>query len=330
MDLTTRYLGLELSSPLMPGASPLADDLDAVRRLEDAGASAIVMRSLFEEQIYREYAGAQAMLERYADGSAEALTYFPRTDEFAFGPEEYLKQVRRIKEAVRVPVIASLNGITPAGWLTYARLIEQAGADALELNVYYLATDRTEPGFAVEERTTQIVRTVKSAVSIPVAVKLSPFFSSLPHFADELTMAGADGLVFFNRFFQPDIDIAALEAVPALQLSDSSELLLRLRWVAIVQPGVDVPIAISGGVHTATDVVKSIMAGASAVQVVSALLKNGPEYLKHLRVGLERFMTEHEYTSVSQMRGNMSLAKCPDPTAFSRANYMRILQTWRW
>ena len=330
MDLETEYLGLALSSPLMPGASPLADDLDAVRRLEDAGASAIVMRSLFEEQIWRESFGAQAKLEQFADASAEAVTYLPRAEEFAFGPDEYLDQIRRIKEAVRIPVIASLNGITPTGWLSYARLIEQAGADAMELNVFYLATDPSEPGFAVEERTLEIVRSVKSAVRIPVAVKLSPFFSSLPHFAKELGKAGADGLVLFNRFYQPDIDIAALEAVPALHLSSSSELLLRLRWVAIVQPAVNVPLAISGGVHTATDVIKSIMAGASAVQVVSALLKNGPEHLKVLRAGLESWMSEREYTSVRQMRGSMSLAKCPDPTAFSRANYMRILQTWRW
>jgi dihydroorotate dehydrogenase (fumarate) len=329
MDLKTEYLGLQLDSPLMAGASPLADTLDSVRRLEDAGASAIVMRSLFEEQLESELADAVSSVESHENSFPEAMTFMPRAAEFAFGPDEYLEQVRRIKEAVQLPVVASLNGITAAGWLRYAELIEQAGANALELNVYYLATDPTEESAAVERRTVDIVHTVKAAVKIPVAVKLSPFFSALPHFARELERAGANAIILFNRFYQPDIDAVNLEAAPTLHLSDPSELLLRLRWLAIVKPGVGIPLAVSGGVHSGLDAVKAVMAGASVVQVVSALLMKGPEYLALLRSEMERWMQENEYTSLRQMLGNMSLAKCPDPSAFSRVNYMRILQSWR-
>ena len=329
MDLTTAYLGLKLDSPLMPGASPLSDSLDKVRQLEDAGAAAIVMRSLFEEQITREMTGDICAREAHAESSAEALSYFPRADECSLGPDEYLDQLRGIVEAVDIPVIGSLNGVTSAGWLDYARQMEMAGADALELNVYYLPVDPAEGSFAVERRTLDLVRAVKSRLHIPVAVKLSPFFSALPHFARELQGAGADGLVLFNRFYQPDIDAANLEAAPTLHLSDPSELLLRLRFLAIVAPVVRIPLAVSGGVHSGLDAIKAVMAGASAVQVVSALLKNGPGYLRTLRLEMERWMYAHGYESLEQMRGNMSLAHCPDPAAFSRANYMRILQSWR-
>ena len=329
MDLTTEYLGLKLDSPLMPGASPLPDSLDVARRLEDAGASAIVMRSLFEEQITREAVGTIYSVETHAEASAEAISYFPRANEFSLGPDEYLDQLRAIRDSVGVPVIASLNGVTVGGWLDYARQIEQAGANALELNVYYLATDPSEESAAVEWRTLEIVRAVKRVLKIPVAVKLSPFVSALPHFARELEAAGADGLVLFNRFYQPDIDAERLEAEPTLRLSDPSELLLRLRWLAIVKPGLRIPLAVSGGVHDALGAVKAVMAGASVVQVVSALLNHGPEYLRILRVEMERWMEEHEYESLRQMIGNMSLSRCPDPNAFSRANYMRILQSWR-
>ena len=329
MDLTTRYLGLKLDSPLMPGASPLADSLDVVRRLEDAGASAIVMRSLFEEQITREMTGNVYAVESHAESFAEAVSYFPTPSEFSLGPDEYLDQLRCIVEAVRIPVIGSLNGITVRGWLDYALQIQEAGADALELNVYYLPTDPAEESAAVERRTLEIVRVVKGALRIPVAVKLSPFFSSLPHFVRQLEATGADGIILFNRFYQPDIDAENLEAEPRLHLSDPSELLLRLRWLAIVAPSVKIPLAISGGVHSGLDAIKSVMAGASAVQVVSALLRKGPEHLRTLRVEMQRWMQEHEYQSLEQMRGSMSLARCPDPNAFSRANYMRILQSWR-
>jgi len=313
----------------MPGASPMVDDLDMVRRLEDAGAAAIVMHSLFEEQIEMEQGRTLYDIESHVNTFAEASSFFPRPAEFRLGPQTYLEQVRRIKEAVKVPVIASLNGITASGWLDYAKLIEQAGADALELNVYYVATNPHEDGAAVERRTIDIVRAVKQAIRIPIAVKLSPFFSSLSHFAAGLESAGADALVLFNRFYQPDIDIEALEVRNELHLSDSSELLLRLRWLAILSAQRKLDLSVSGGVHTATDAVKAVMAGARSVQVVSALLKNGPRHLDTLRTGLSRILDQRGYASLSEMRGCMNLARCPDPAAFERGNYMRILQSWR-
>ena len=329
MDLSTTYLGLRLPHPLMPGASPLADDLDTVKRLEDAGAAAIVMRSLFEEQITLEEMGSLHHQDAHAEAHPEAASYFPRPGGYALGPARYLEQLRRIKEAVAVPVIGSLNGVTAGGWLDHARLIEEAGADALELNVYYLSTDPAETALEAEFRTLDLVRSVKKAVVIPVAVKLSPFFSSLPNLAVELEGRGADGLVLFNRFYQPDIDLEALEVVPSLHLSDSSELLLRLRWLAILGGRVRTSLAVSGGVHTALDALKAIMAGADAVQMVSALLKNGPDHLGHVLRAMETWLQEHEYESLGQMRGSMSLDSCPDPSAFERANYVRVLQGWR-
>jgi dihydroorotate dehydrogenase (fumarate) len=329
MDLSTTYLGLRLPHPLMPGASPLADSLDTVKRLEDAGAAAIVLRSLFEEQITRERDGLVYHMEVTADSSAEALAYFPHSDDFVFGTHEYLEQIRKIKAAVKVPVIASLNGTTNEGWLSYAKTIQQAGADALELNVYHIPTDPKETGAEVEGTTIQILKSVKSAVTIPVAVKLSPFFSSMSHLAQQLDKAGADGLVLFNRFYQPDIDVEALEAVPSLHLSDSSELLLRIRWLAILYGRVRASLAVSGGVHTGLDAVKAAMAGASAVQVVSRLLEDGPQQLRVIVDGMRRWMEEHEYESLAQMRGSMSLQKSPDPAAFERGNYMKVLRSWR-
>jgi dihydroorotate dehydrogenase (fumarate) len=329
MDLSTTYLGFKLANPLMPGASPLVDDLDNVRRLEDAGAAAIVMHSLFEEQITREQLGDLYAVEMHEDSFAEALSYFPQPQEYRLGPDTYLEQLRKIKAAVRVPVIASLNGTSPAGWLDYAKLIEQAGADALELNVYYLATQAWETSESVERRTLESVRIVKGAVKIPVAVKLSPFYSALAHLAKQLDDGGADALVLFNRFYQPDIDVEELEVVPSLQLSDSSELLLRLRWLAILSGHIKGSLACSGGVHSPLDAVKAVMAGAHAVQLVSALLKRGPEYLSTVREGMERWMEEHEYSSITQMHASMSHQKSPNPQALERANYMKILQGWR-
>lgn len=329
MDLTTTYLGLRLPHPVMPGASPLADSLDTVRRLEDAGAAAIVLRSLFEEQITREQLGMVHHMEVHDESFAEAISYFPKPDEFVFGSEEYCRQIARIKEAVAVPVIASLNGVTSEGWLSYAAKLQQAGADALELNVYFVATDPAETGAAVEARTVEILRGVKRAVTIPVAVKLSPFYSSLPNLARSLDEAGADGLVLFNRFYQPDIDVEALEATPSLHLSDSSELLLRLRWLAILAGQVRASLAASGGVHTGLDALKAVMAGASAVQVVSRLLQDGPGQLKAIVGAMGEWLASHEYESLEQARGSMSLRTIPDPSAFERGNYMRILRSWR-
>lgn len=328
MDLTTNYLGLKLKSPLMPGASPMVDDMDMVRRLEDAGASAIVMHSLFEEQITGEKLATIYHMELYADSYSEALSYFPRPDEFALGPDKYLEQLRKIKEAVDIPVIASLNGTTAGGWIEHASLIEQAGADALELNTYFVATDSQETGWAVEMRILEVVRAVSDVVHLPLAVKVSPYFSSLSNFVARLDEIGVEGLVLFNRFYQPDIDIELLEAKPTLKLSDSSELLLRLRWLAILSRQLSASLACSGGVHTGRDAIKAIMTGADAVQVVSALLRNGPEYLAEIERELVQWMNENSYTSVRQMRGSMGMARCPDPAAFERANYMRTLHSW--
>lgn len=329
MDLSTTYLGLKLAHPFMPGASPFVDDLSLVKRLEDAGASAIVMHSVFEEQILREGTATLGAIEETSGAYAEALSFFPKADEFRLGPDQYLEQIRKIKECVSVPVIASLNGSTPAGWIEYAKLIEQAGADALELNVYILATNPWETGETIEQRVLDITRGVKKAIKIPVAVKLSVFYSSLANFAKKLDEVPVDGLVLFNRFYQPDIDIENLEVVPTLHLSSSSELLVRLRWIAILYGNVKASLAVSGGVHSASDAIKALMAGASAVQLVSALLRNGPEFLATIRQGVAAWMEEHEYESVSQMIGCMSLQKCSDPAAFERANYMRVLQSYK-
>ena len=329
MDLTTTYLGLPLSSPILPGASPLVDDLGLVKRLEDAGAPAIVMHSLFEEQITREGLGTIAQMELHADSFAEALSFFPPPSEFALGPDQYLEQVRRLKETVSIPVIASLNGSTDSGWVEYARLIQQAGADALELNLYKVETSLWKSCDAIERERLAVVRAVRQAVSIPIAVKLSPYYTSLAHVARQLDELGANGLVLFNRFYQPDIDVEELTVVPSLKLSKSSELLLRIRWLAILHGRLQASLALSGGVHTPLDVVKGVMAGADVVQVVSALLQHGPEHLRSLREGLQAFMVLHEYESLAQMHGSMSLESCPDPAAFERANYMRVLQSWR-
>ena len=328
MDLSTSYLGFSLPHPFMPGASPLVDDLDTVRRLEDAGAAALVMHSLFEEQIAREQVAVARYLDVPSNSFAEALTYLPSPDTFALGPEEYLEHIHKLKATVSIPVIASLNGATDGGWLGYARLMEHAGADALELNVYFLPADLTESSEMLERRTLQMLAAVRHSIGVPVAVKLSPFYTSLPHFARRLAEQGADGLVLFNRFYQPDIDVETLEVAPTLHLSDSSELLLRLRWLALLSGRVNASLAVSGGVHTALDAVKAIMAGADAIQVVSVLLRHGPEQLAQLRRHLALWLEEHEYDSLAQMKGSMSLLRCPNPAAHERANYMTILQSW--
>jgi dihydroorotate dehydrogenase (fumarate) len=329
MDLSTTYLGFQLPNPFMPGASPMVDSLDTVKRLEAAGAAAIVMHSLFEEQILQEQLATIYHMEVHDESFAEAVSYFPRPSEFALGPEQYLAHIEQLKKAVGIPVLASLNGVTPGGWVAHARRMQDAGADAIELNVYYLATDVDETGQRVEQRTLDILAAVKQSVSVPVAVKLSPFFSSLANFASRLDEAGADGLVLFNRFYQPEIDIESLEVVPRLELSHSSELLLRLRWLAVLCDRVRTSLAVTGGVHTAADAIKAIMAGADAVQMVSALLRHGPDYLRTMLADLEAWMREHEYESLAQMRGSMSHARSPDPAAFERANYMRVLQGWK-
>jgi dihydroorotate dehydrogenase (fumarate) len=308
MKLTTRYLGLELAHPFMPGASPLADSIDSVRELEDAGASAIVMRSLFEEQILQERYGSPG---------------------FVFGPDRYLEQLRRIKARVSVPVIASINGTTTEGWLKYARLLQRAGADAIELNFYHLATDPHEDAASVEARLLDIVAVLKESVTVPLAVKLSPFYSSLPNLAARLDTIGAQGLVLFNRFYQADIDPDERDTVPLLHLSTSDELLLRLRWLAILSASYRGSLAITGGVHQPIDAVKAIMAGADAVQMVSALLQNGVQHLSVVREGVSRWGDDHGYESIDQVRDSMSLAHSPHARTSERKNYLRILQSWK-
>lgn len=329
MDLQTTYLGLKLRNPLLAGASPLCDDLDVVRRLEDAGVGGLIMHSLFEEQITQQQVAEFAHTENPADMFAEATSFFPRLEEYHLGPDRYFAQIEKIKSAVSLPLIASLNGTTPGGWVENARHIEAAGADALELNVYYLPTSIHESGAHVEQRTLDILKMVVDCVKIPVAVKLSPFFSAPANFAHRLDKNGASGLVLFNRFYQPDIDIEELNAQPRLELSTPAELRLRLRWAAILCGHVSADISISGGVHSVNDVIKSIMTGAATVQMVSALLRRGPEIVRDILFDLSAWLEEKEYTSLAQMRGSMSLQKCPDPSAFERANYLRTLQLWK-
>jgi dihydroorotate dehydrogenase (fumarate) len=327
VDLRTTYLGLDLPHPLMPGASPLADDLDSVRRLEDAGAAAIVLRSLFEEQIRREQLATFLHTEPHGESFAEALSYFPRPEAFTLGPEDYIAHLGRVKRAVGIPVIASLNGTTPGGWLEYARAIAQAGADALELNVYGVPSQSEVSAEDIEGRTLELLRTLKASVRIPVALKLSPFYTSLPHFVARLEQAGVDGLVLFNRFYQPDIDPEGLALNRNLQLSSPAELPLRLQWLALLKDHVRTSLAVTGGVHSGRDAVKAVMAGADAVQLVSALLRHGASRLRLVLDEMVDWMEQQEYKSLAQMKGSMSRASCPDPTVYERANYMMMLQS---
>lgn len=327
MDLSTDYLGLHLPHPLMPGASPLVDDLDTVKRLEDAGAAAIVMHSLFEEQFAAEQFAADALLELREEAFSEALSYLPGLERFRLDADEYLEQLRRIKETVALPVVASLNGTSPGGWLRFAGLLQEAGADALELNVYELSTDPDESSATIEARVVEMLAAVKREVRIPVAVKLSPYYTALAHFAQRLDAAGADGLVLFNRFYQPDVDVDEREVVHRLSLSDPAELLLRLRWLAILSDRVGASLAVTGGVHSARDAIKALMTGAHAVQIVSALLRQGPQLIGVLRRELAEWLEEHEYESLAAVQGMMNLARCPDPKTYERANYLELLHS---
>jgi dihydroorotate dehydrogenase (fumarate) len=329
MNLTTTYLGLKLKNPLMPGASPMADNLDTVRRLEDAGASAIVLHSLFAEQLEKNQTIYSRHLGRWQDSFTEASSFFPEQEEYSLYPHEYLERIARIKEAVQIPVIASLNGTRLGDWVSCAQYLEQAGADALELNTYFLATLRTVTGADIEQRVVEIARIVRDSVKIPVAVKLSPFYTSVAHLAGWLEEEKLEGLVLFNRFFQPQIDLVTLEVHPRLDLSDQEDLRVRLRWLALLRDQVDLSLACSGGVHTADDVMRALLAGADAVQVVSALLQHGPGYLAKLLAGLTAWMDKHEYQSVKEVRGALSLRNCPDAEAYERGNYLRTVQLWK-
>lgn len=329
MNLSTTYLGMTLSSPLVASASPLSESLDNIRRMEDAGAGAVVLFSLFEEQIRREREALYHYLTHGSETFAEALTYFPEPATYHAGPDQYLELIRRAKESVRIPIIASLNGSSIGGWTKFAHKMQDAGADALELNIYYIPTDVNLSGQAVEQTYIEIVKAVKKAVSIPVAVKISPYFSNMAHMAKQLEDAGANALVLFNRFYQPDIDLETLEVIPNVILSTPQALRLPLTWIGILYRRINADLAASSGIHSGEDAVKMILAGANVTMMTSALLKNGIEHLRFVEKELRSWMEQYEYESVSQMRGSVSQIHAEDPTAFERAQYMRALTTYR-
>ena len=329
MDLATSYLGLTLKHPLVVSASPLSETVDGVRQLEEAGAAAIVLPSLFEEQIERESVHLDHYLGYAAHSFAEALSYFPEAAQYRIGPEEYLNRLAKARSLTEIPILGSLNGVSTGGWVDYARMMEQAGAHALELNIYYIPTDPRMPGSEVEQMYLDVLRDVRRSISIPIAMKLSPYFSATANMAARLADGGADGLVLFNRFYQPDLDLESLTVVPHLVLSTSAELRLPLRWVAILYGRVAADLAITSGVQSHEDVLKSLMAGASAVMLTSELLEHGIGRIGEIVRGLTVWMTEHEYESVAQLQGSMSQMCVAEPAAFERANYMKQLQSWR-
>jgi dihydroorotate dehydrogenase (fumarate) len=330
VDLSTTYLGLNLANPLVASASPLSKKIDKARRLEDAGISAIVMYSLFEEQIVHESLEQDHYLSRTTNAFSEALSLLPDGGLYGVSPEKYINQVAGLKKALKIPVIGSLNGVSKGGWTSYARRIEEAGADALELNMYYLATDPELTAGEIEDQQVDLVAEVRSAIEIPLAVKISPFLTSVPNFAKRLVEAGANGLVLFNRFYQPDFDLEDMEIVPSLDLSTSVDLRLPLRWISILYGRIDADLALTSGVHTSRDVLKAMMAGARVAMMASELLWDGmtariEEILRHT----ERWMEEHEYISIKQMQGSMSQRSVSNPAAFERANYMKVLNSFR-
>lgn len=329
MDLTTKYLGLELNNPVVPSASPLSENLDTIREIEDMGAGALVMHSLFEEQINQESKELDHYLNFGSESFAEALSYFPEMDEYRVGPDEYLEHIRQAKESVDMPIIGSLNGVSTGGWTEYAKKIQEAGADALELNIYYIPTNPTMGAEDVEDMYLDVVREVKESIKIPVAVKLSPFFSSIPNIALRMANAGADGLVLFNRFYQPDLDLETLEVTPHLVLSNSFDLRLPMRWIAILYDQVPLDFALTSGVHTHEDVIKGLLSGAKVTMLASELLMNGIQRIREILLDMTTWLEENDYESVSQMRGSMSQANVAEPAAFERANYMKVLQSWR-
>lgn len=329
VDLSTTYMGLSLKNPIVPSASPLSASLDSVKRMEDAGAAAVTLHSLFEEQIEFEVEALGHFLERGTESFAEALTYFPPFDDYRRQPDDYVEHIRQCKQAVDIPIIASLNGVSPGGWTGYAKQFEKAGADAVELNVYYIPTNDTLMSYDVEDLYVKLLREVKRHVSIPVAMKLSPYFSAMPHVASMLDAEGADALVLFNRFYQPDIDIEKLEVTPNLQLSTPVEMRLPMRWIAILYGRLDCSMALTSGIHSAEDVIKAVMVGADVANVCSVLLKGGIGKIGELLTGVATWMDEHEYESVEQMKGSMSHKSVPEPAAFERANYMKVLNSYR-
>jgi dihydroorotate dehydrogenase (fumarate) len=329
MDLTTNYLGLKLKNPIVPSASPLSKDIGNIKKMEDSGAAAVVLHSLFEEQLTHEALELHYHTTIHNESFAEALTYFPEPFEYRLGPEEYLEHIIKAKEAVDIPVIASLNGSTPGGWTDYSRKMQEAGADALELNIYMLATNTVRSSTYIENIYLDILRSVRSSVTIPVVMKLSPYFSSLAGFAKQLDDAGANGLLLFNRFYQPDIDLENLEVVPNVLLSNPQSMRLPLRWIAILFGKIKADLAATSGIYTAEDVIKMVMVGAKITEMFAALHKNGIGYISQILKEIEKWMDEHEYESLDLMRGSMSHRSVSNPAAFERANYMKALNSFK-
>jgi len=330
MNLSTTYLGLKLRSPLVPSAAqPLTENVDNIKRMEDAGAAAVVMHSLFEEQLTLERRELFESMTQGTESFAEALTYFPEPSEFHVGPEVYLENIQKAKASVKIPIIASLNGSTPGGWVEYASKIEKAGADAIELNIYWIPTDPSLTSIRIEDTYVEILRSVKQQVRIPVAVKLSPFFTNFANMARRLEVAGADGLVLFNRFYQPDMDLESLEVTPNILLSTPMAMRVPLRWIAILRDQVGLSLAATSGIHRATDAIKMLMAGADVTMMCSALLRHGVKHITTVENEIRIWMEEHDYESIEQLQGSMSQKNCPDPAAFERAQYMRAVSSYR-
>lgn len=328
MDLSTTYMGLQLKNPIVPSSSPLSREIDTVKRMEDAGASAIVLWSLFEEQLQFESQELSHFLDYGTESFGEALSYFPEAEDYNVGPDGYLEHIQKLKQTVDIPIIGSLNGVSTGGWIDYAKKLEEAGCDAMELNVYYIPTKTDLNGASVEEIYLDVLKAVKSAVKIPVAMKLSPYFTSMANMANQLSDAGADALVMFNRFYQPDIDIDTLEVKPNLLLSTPQEMRLPLRWIALLYGRVPIDMAATTGIHTAQDVIKSMMSGAKVAMMCSALLRYGVDHIGKVLDETKLWMEEHEYDSIKLMQGSMSQKACPEPAAFERANYMKTLQSY--
>ncbi|MDD8017043.1 MAG: dihydroorotate dehydrogenase-like protein [Bacteroidota bacterium] len=328
MDLSTTYLGLELKNPIVPSASPMSRTVGNVKLMEDYGASAVVLFSIFEEQIRHETKELYHHLTYHAESYAEATSYFPSVDEYHSGPDEYLEHIRKLKESVAIPIIGSINGVTDGGWVDYAKKIEQAGADALELNVYYIPTNVSLTSDDVEQTYFDIVKDVRNQVKIPISVKLSPFFTSIPNVAQRLDNMGVNGLVMFNRFYQPDINLDTLNVEPGVLLSTSDALRLPLRWIAILYKKVKADLAATTGVHTSEDVIKLVLAGANVTMMCSALLRHGPRKIREVLTGVQQWMVEHEYPALKEVRGSMSHQSVADPSSFERANYMKALQSY--
>ncbi len=330
IDLSTEYMGIKLKNPLVASASPLSEDIEKIKQMEEKGISAVVLHSLFEEQIKLQERELNQSLSQGTESYAEALSYFPDLNNYRFAPDEYIDYISRVKDEVKIPIIGSLNGVSQGGWVRYAKKIEEAGADALELNIYYLPTEKNNSCQEIEQIYLDLIKSLRQNITIPIAVKLSPYFNSIPGITNKLAEEGADGLVLFNRFYQPDIDLAKMSVVPNLELSRSSELRLRLRWVAILYQKVKADMAITGGIHTAEDIIKGILAGANVTMTTSALLEKGIPYIDKLIKGTEEWLRRHQYNSINEIRGLLSQQNVKETDAFERANYMKVLKSYHY